>query len=230
MFSKKDKYLKTAQGFEKKWRQRDNRDKKIAFLIAGVSALISVLCVVAVIIMLPLKETFTELYVADKLAGTVEKVTTVENGELSENLAVAKYFTQQYVQMREGYNYFRLQHDYDAVQWYGNDEVNKTFLDWWDSPTSPDKVFKDAEYTADVTIITNFITASSVATNPDLLATMRIRKDIRDVRSGNTRAEYWTVRMTYRFEPQQKLTDQQRGNNPLGFVVTSYQREKEQGE
>lgn len=228
--SKKEEYLKVSQGFEKKWRERDARDKKIALVTGGIGVLIGVLSLVAVIIILPLKQSFTELYVADKLTGTVEKVTTVEKGELSENLAIAKYFTQQYVKMREGYNYFRLQHDYDAVQWYGSDDVNKAYLDWWNSPVSPDKIYKDAENTAEVTTITNFITQSSVETNPDLLSTQRIRKDIRDVRSGNMRSEYWTVRMTYRFEPQQKLTEQQRAVNPLGFVVTSYQREQEQGD
>ncbi len=32
MFTKKEAYLKTAQGFELKWRQRDKRDKTIAFI------------------------------------------------------------------------------------------------------------------------------------------------------------------------------------------------------
>lgn len=230
MFTKKEAYLKTAQGFELKWRQRDKRDKTIAFIIAGVGTAFGLLSLIAIIILLPLKQTNTELYVADKLAGTVEKVTTVEKGELSENSALARYFTQQYVRLREGYDYFRLQHDYDTVQRYGNEVVNKAYLDWWNSPSAPDKVFKDAEYTAEIAFITNFISASSNPDNPDLLSTLRFRKDIRDVRSGNVQPEYWTVRMTWRFEPQQVMTDVQRANNPLGFIVTSYQREKEQGE
>ncbi|MDR5617850.1 VirB8/TrbF family protein [Arsenophonus sp.] len=207
MFTKKEAYLKTAQGFELKWRQRDKRDKTIAFIIAGIGTAFGLLSLIAIIILLPLKQTNTELYVADKLAGTVEKVTTVEKGELSENSALARYFTQQYVRLREGYDYFRLQHDYDTVQRYGNEVVNKAYLDWWNSPSAPDKVFKDAEYTAEIIFITNFISASSNPDNPDLLSTLRFRKDIRDVRSGNVQPEYWTVRMTWRFEPQQTMTD-----------------------
>ncbi|EFW11281.1 putative TriG conjugal transfer protein, partial [Serratia symbiotica str. Tucson] len=121
-----------------------------------------------------------------------------------------RYFTQQYVRLWEDYDYFRLQHDYDTVQRYGNEAVNKAYLDWWNSPPAPDKVFKDAEYTAEITFITNFISASSNPDNPDLLSTLRFRKDIRDVRSGNVQPEYWTVRMTWRFEPQQAMTDAQR--------------------
>lgn len=226
MLTKKAAYLKTAQGFELKWRQRD---KTIAFIIAAIGTVFGLLSLIAIIILLPLKQTNTELYVADKLAGTVEKVTTAEKGELSENSALARYFTQQYVRLREGYDYFRLQHDYDTVQRYGNKVVNKAYLDWWNSSSAPDKVFKDAEYTAEITFITNFISASSNPDNPDLLSTLRFRKDIRDVLSGNVQPEYWTVRMTWRFEPPQAMTDAQRANNPLGFVVTSYQREKEQG-
>ncbi|EFW11064.1 putative TriG conjugal transfer protein, partial [Serratia symbiotica str. Tucson] len=65
MFTKKAAYLKTAQGFELKWRQRDKRDKTIAFIIAGVGTAFGLLSLIAIIILLPLKQTNIELYVAD---------------------------------------------------------------------------------------------------------------------------------------------------------------------
>ncbi|EJU0326239.1 pilus assembly protein, partial [Escherichia coli] len=50
---------------------------------------------------------------------------------------------------------------------------------------------------------------------------------IRDVATGQTRQEFWNVRLTYRIEPQVEMVSGERNNNPLKFVVTSYVRDKE---
>ncbi|WP_011279216.1 TriG protein [Sodalis glossinidius] len=71
MFTKKAAYLKTAQEFELKWRQRDKRDKTIVFIIASIGTAFWLLSLIAIIILLPLKQTNTELYIADKLTGKV---------------------------------------------------------------------------------------------------------------------------------------------------------------
>lgn len=226
--SKTDDYLAASKSFELKTIQRDQRDKKIAFIIAGAGVLFGLLALIGIITLLPLKETKVDLYVADKLSGYIEKVTTVEDGKESENLALAKYFIANYVEKREGYNWFRLQHDYDAVQVYGTGDVNKAYLDWYGGANAPDKIY-GATLTVEPRIITNFVTESSNIDNPDLLATLRWEKRIRDVKSGNVVSQFWTTRLTYRFEPSQKMSTEQRQLNPLGFTVTSYQSEQEQG-
>ncbi|EKJ4583742.1 MULTISPECIES: VirB8/TrbF family protein, partial [Enterobacteriaceae] len=45
--------------------------------------------------------------------------------------------------------------------------------------------------------------------------------------TGQTRQEFWNVRLTYRIEPQVEMVSGERNNNPLKFVVTSYVRDKE---
>ena len=61
----------------------------------------------------------------------------------------------------------------------------------------------------------------------DIGAYIRFRLTIRDVATGQTRQEFWNVRLTYRIEPQVEMVSGERNNNPLKFVVTSYVRDKE---
>ena len=65
------------------------------------------------------------------------------------------------------------------------------------------------------------------ATGPDNLATLRIKRTIRRIADNSVKTDVWNIRLTYRYVPHQQLTDSQREVNPLGFIVTSYQRDKE---
>ncbi|WP_239528760.1 VirB8/TrbF family protein, partial [Stenotrophomonas maltophilia] len=78
-----------------------------------LGALIGVLSLIALIIVLPLKETETYIYSVDNQTGRAEEMTKVTNSTLNENEAVSRFFVDTYLKAREGYNYFRLQQDYD---------------------------------------------------------------------------------------------------------------------
>lgn len=222
------KEIAVAKTFEQKEIEREEREKKNAIRAAFAFFIISVLLAIAIIVMLPLKNTEVAIFSVDKQTGRSEKITQGDSETLTQDLALSKYFTSQYISLREGYNYFRLQHDYDTVLLYGTEEVNKAYLQWYDSAESPDKVYKGAAYTADTNFITTpFIESSSQPDNPDRLATTRIEKRIRDVATGSVSIETWVIRMTYRFMPQEKLSEEDRMKNPLGFKVTSYQRQQE---
>ncbi|MGK3160345.1 VirB8/TrbF family protein (plasmid) [Serratia marcescens] len=64
-------------------------------------------------------------------------------------------------------------------------------------------------------------------TDPDKTAIVRFKKVIKDVTSNTSRTEYWNARLTFRITPQNKAKIGDVDDNPLGFVVTSYQAEKE---
>ncbi|MCV6069494.1 type IV secretion system protein, partial [Escherichia coli] len=90
----------------------------------GMSGMaIGVLSLLALNAALPLKETLVEAYLINSVNGVAERLTSVKKENLSENEALAKYFINQYVKRREGYNYFSLQHDYDYVLLYSAENV-----------------------------------------------------------------------------------------------------------
>lgn len=203
---------------------RDARDKKVGFFIGGVGLLIGVLGLTAVLLLLPLKHTELELYTVDNTTGRVEKVTHVKEEDVFSQLAMAKAFAANYVKLRESYNYFSLQRDYDTVPLFGSDEVNADYLAFFNSKNSPDTVYQKAAYVVEVEIISNVV---SEATAPDKLAQIRFKKTTRRVADGSKKIEFWNARVTFRYVPDKALTEAQREANPLGFTVTSYQRDKE---
>ncbi|HHQ9522460.1 type IV secretion system protein (plasmid) [Yersinia massiliensis] len=222
--SKTKQIINASKTFEEKMLTRDARDKKAGFFIGGIGLLIGVLGIVAVIMLLPLKETELELYTVDNTTGRVEKITHVKKKDISSQEALAKAFAANYVKLRESYNYFSLQRDYDTVPLFGSDEVNADYLAFFNSKNSPDTVYQKAAYVVEVEIISNVV---SDATAPDKLAQIRFKKTTRRVADGSRKVEFWNARVTFRYVPDKALTEAQREANPLGFTVTSYQRDKE---
>lgn len=216
--------INASKSFEEKMLTRDARDKKVGFFIGGVGLLIGVLGLTAVLLLLPLKRTELELYTVDNTTGRVEKVTHVREEDMFSQVAMAKAFAANYVKLRESYNYFSLQRDYDTVPLFGSDEVNADYLAFFNSKNSPDTVYQKAAYVVDIDIISNVI---SDATSPDKLAQIRFKKTVRRVADGSKKVEFWNARVTFRYVPEKALTEAQREANPLGFTVTSYQRDKE---
>jgi type IV secretion system protein VirB8 len=216
--------IEASKSFEAHRLTQESRSKKVAWAIAIAGGVFALLCVVAIIVMLPLKQTDVELYTVDSHTGRAEFVSRVRDKDISTEEAMAKAFAANYVSLRERYNYFSLQNDYDTVQLFNSDTVNADYLAWFDSKDAPDKVWQNAANVVDTEVISNVITP---ATAPDNLATLRLKKTIRHVADGATRTEFWDLRVTYHYLPQKALTDAQRESNPLGYIVTSYQRDKE---
>lgn len=216
--------INASKTFEEKLLTRDARDKKVGFFIGGVGLLIGVLGLTAVLLLLPLKHTELELYTVDNTTGRIEKITHVKEEDMFSQVAMAKAFAANYVKLRESYNYFSLQRDYDTVPLFGSDEVNADYLAFFNSKNSPDTVYQKAAYVVEIEVISNVV---SDATSPDKLAQIRFKKTVRRVADGSRKVEFWNARVTFRYVPEKSLTEAQREANPLGFTVTSYQRDKE---
>ncbi|MFN2098386.1 virB8 family protein [Pantoea agglomerans] len=216
--------IRTAKTFEESEIKRDKREKKIGYLVGGAGLVIGVLALIALVMILPLKETVVKLYTVNEHTGGGQFITSVSETSLTAEEAVERGWTKRYITLREGYNYFSLQHDYDTVQLFNTPDVNNEYLTWYSGPEAPDVIYKKASYIATVEIINIQI---SDATKPDKLANVRFKKTIRRVLDNSTVTEYWDARFTFHFEPERKMSGAERLENDLGFTVTSYQRDKE---
>lgn len=218
------KLIAAARTFEQRTIDADKRARKAGFMVGAAGILLAIMAVGAVIIMLPLKQTKVELYSVDNHTGKGEFITRVSKSSLTAQEAVERANVARYIKMREGYNYFQLQSDYDTVQLFGTPDVNNAYLSWYSGKSAPDEVYQKAAYVANVDIISSQISDS---TSPDRLATVRFKKTIRRVADNAVQTEYWDVRMTFHYEPEREMKDSDREANALGFTVTSYQRDKE---
>lgn len=218
------KMVQTANLFETAVLERDSRIKKAGWVVSILLFVICILMGIALIVMLPLKQTTTELYSLDKQTGRIELITTVKESELSVSDALNKAETAAYVTRREGYNYFALQRDYNDTQLFNSDKVNQDYLNLFNSEQSPDAVYEKAANVVYIDVISN---VHSDATSPDRLATLRLKRTTRRVSSGSEKTDFLNIRMTYRYVPSMELTAAEREINPLGFIVTSYQIDKD---
>ncbi|MFP1821043.1 VirB8 family type IV secretion system protein [Lonsdalea quercina] len=213
-----------SRAFESVILERDAREKKRAWLMAALGFFLAAMAIAAIIILLPLKTTEIELWSVDKQTGRYDFMTRIKERDISTEEALAHSLAAQYVSLREGYNYFSLQRDYDDVQLFNSDGVNKDYLDGFNGDQAPDVVFNKADYVVAIDIISN---VHAPATAPDRLATLRIKRTLRRIADNSVKTDIWHIRLTYRYLPRKQLTDSQREVNPLGFIVTSYQRDKE---
>ncbi|MCG8710438.1 type IV secretion system protein [Brenneria sp. 4F2] len=216
--------IDASRSFESVILEKDAREKKVAWLMAAVGFVLAAMAIAAIIILLPLKTTEIELWSVDKQTGRYDYMTRIKERDISTEASLAHALAANYVKRREGYNYFSLQRDYDDVQLFNSDGVNKDYLDGFNGDQAPDVVFNKAEYVVAIDIISN---VHAEATAPDHLATLRIKRTIRRIADNSVKTDVWNIRLTYRYLPRKQLTDSQREVNPLGFIVTSYQRDKE---
>ncbi|APS29444.1 type IV secretion system protein [Pectobacterium brasiliense] len=222
--SETENIIASSRAFESVLLEKDVREKKMAWRIAVIGFALAAMAITALIILLPLKNTEIELWSVDKQTGRYEYMTRIKEQNISTEKALAQALAAHYVRLREGYNYFALQRDYDDVQLFNSDSVNRDYLDGFNSNQAPDVIFNKAEYVVSIDIISN---VHATATDPDHLATLRIKRTIRRIVDNSVKTDVWNIRLTYRYLPRKQLTDSQREVNPLGFIVTSYQRDKE---
>ncbi|WP_233980134.1 VirB8 family type IV secretion system protein [Pectobacterium versatile] len=222
--SETENIITSSRTFESVLLEKDEREKKLAWRIAAIGFALAAMAIIALIILLPLKTTEIELWSVDKQTGRYEYMTRIKEQNISTEKALAQALAAHYVRLREGYNYFALQRDYDDVQLFNSDSVNRDYLDGFNSNQAPDVIFNKAEYVVSIDIISN---VHATATDPDHLATLRIKRTIRRIVDNSVKTDVWNIRLTYRYLPRKQLTDSQREVNPLGFIVTSYQRDKE---
>lgn len=213
-----------SRTFEQQMIERDKRAMKAGFITGGAGLLIAVLALIAVVLMLPLKQTVVELYTVDNHTGRVEHVTRVSKNRLTAEEAYQKAMTASYVRLRERYVYPSLQDDYTMVQIYNAPQVNDDYLALYAGKEAPDRVYQNGAHTVRIDILSNQLTDG---TDPDKVATLRYKKTIRRLADNSTRTEYWDARLTFHSDPGRKMSDTEREVNPFGFTVTSWQADRE---
>lgn len=213
-----------SRTFEQQMIERDKRAMKAGFITGGAGLLIAVLALIAVVLILPLKQTVVELYTVDNHTGRVEHVTRASKTSLTAEDAYQKAMTASYVRLRERYVYPSLQDDYRTVQIYNSPQVNDDYLALYAGKEAPDKVYQNGAHAVQIDVLSNQLTDG---TAPDKVATLRYKKTIRRLADNSTRTEYWDARLTFHSDPGREMSDTEREVNPFGFTVTSWQVDRE---
>ena len=192
---------------------------RICYIFAGFCLILSIILLTFV---LTQKKEIVLIRV-DNRTGEAEVLSQLKETSSTQDEAVEKFFTSRYLILREQYDYFSLQHDYETVQLFSSDLVRSDYLKIFDGSDSPDKIYGQ-NFNIKVDIISITI---SPATEPSRLASIRFRKTIFDIVNNKTREKFYTARIVFDFDPEKKVAEKFRLVNPLGFRVLSYQTSPE---
>jgi type IV secretion system protein VirB8 len=205
------------------------RSEKRAWIVTGVSTVISLILAGGYFYMLPLKKIEPYMIMADahsgsayvsKLQGdyTFKSLTTQEAVQIS---SVARY-----IMARESFDYeiTRLQ-DWDLVHLMSEDAVSQTYMRQHasDNPQAPAKLFgRDKALRIKVNNVRPGNTRGD-AENPIYEAVASFQRSLYDKRTGQeTLLDTKTAVVEFAYKGNLTMTDAQRYQNPLGFRVSSY--------
>ena len=210
------RYYEEAKEWEsEKYRSARGRGRVWAW-IACLSMLVTFMCVLTLMLVLPLKEVVPYVIEVDRASGLVEVKRSITEGGVSESEAITKYFIVDYLTAREAYLYDRAQVDYVKVQKMSSAEVASNHYTWFQpsNDESPLNVFgRDGTVEIEIRNV-SFIDEDTV--------TIPIKRIERT--KGAIKEVYEVVTMSFQYL-QDPASEEDRFINPLGFQVTAYRKD-----
>lgn len=214
-----EQYFKDARSFDYDRRISAVRWAKVAWIIAILSMITTVVSVTAVVLLTPLKTVVPFVIRVDDATGVPEVMTSLSDGQEEYDEAVSKYFLARYVRTREGYNYVGRENIFREVTLLSDFEERTEFANYYNSSNPSSPQFK---YGRSKTVE---IEVRSISFLNDQQAQVRYYQIIKD-KDVETRTP-WVSTITFSFEAKAEISDNDRLINPLGFLVTDYRADPE---
>ncbi len=211
-------YWKAGASWESELYRKERRSRKIAWTVATISGISTLLSLSALNLLVPLKQFEAVVVIADKTTGFVEVARSLNESKLSENDAIKTANIVRYIRARETYDPRALKDNYDLAQLYSTGQAAADLRHEFE-PSNPQS--KDKVLGRDTRIA---VTIKSVSFLNTSTATVRFSTETR--RDNTLRREHWVsvVRFRYTTAP---LKNEYRFDNPLGFQVAEYRRDQE---
>jgi type IV secretion system protein VirB8 len=219
-----ERYFKEAASWDRDRTAMNERSVRIAWRIAIGACVLTVMAIVALMLLMPLKRVEPFVIRVDNSTGIVDVVPVFAgNTEMSET--VTRYFLDHYVTVCERFNFSTAESDYEECASLNAPARNSAWYALWDrgNPLSPLNVYKDgSNVRAQVSAITFFKRGSG----GDDLAQIRYTKTRRIGGTGSDQVSHWiaTVQYVYGDPPKDPRV---RRWNPLGFKIVDFRAEAE---
>jgi len=194
--------------------------RKRAWVFAGVSWGVTGIALLALLMLIPLKQTVPYVVQQDRETGAVTVLRPAETGTLTENQALVQYHLVQYVQAREGYDRGSIRHEIDTVYVMSSPKEGEAYLQVIRDPKNPDNPIERFGDRATVEVA-----IKSVSFLNENTATVRFSTEARGEIGGGGK-QHWITIVGFRFV-NAPVNQEVRFRNPLGFQVTTYRKSSE---
>jgi len=215
-----DTYYEQAEGWGKDQQDSLRGSRKLAWIVASVAALIAVIEALALWQMMPLKTVEPYTLLVDKTTGYVQVLKPLEPGAVAGNTALTQSFLVQYVIARESFDINAVQANYRKVALWSEGPEQKRYTSGAQA-SNPDSLL--ARLPRTTILETRVKSVTPMAGNTAMIRFDTVRRD------GNGQAQApqsWVVVVKYKFSGE-PMSIEDRYVNPLGFLVTGYQRSAE---
>jgi type IV secretion system protein VirB8 len=213
MSKNRDDYYDKASTWDQEIIANALLSKKRAWIFAFICMGISILSLLTLILILPLKTFEPYVVTVDRSTGYLEVSKGLNDLTLSEDEAVTEANLVKYVSLREQYNTAILQQNYEVVANMSDGEALKEYRELWaeNNPNNPSRKMRDRG-SIDIKI-------KSVSFINDKTASVRFLREVRE--SDRLRVSEWNAIIQFRYS-QKPMQMKDRFSNPLGFQVTNY--------
>jgi len=218
--SETDNTMQAANDFETSIVVQRERSERRAWIVASAACLIAALEAVAIVSIMPLKETEPYVIRVDSVTGVPDIVTAMEDSKITGDEALDKYFLAKYVRARETYDWYTLQSDYDAVGLLSSPDVARDYSALFDGEDALDKRY-GSRIRATVEIL------SVVPTSKNTGAIRFLKRTKRVGATGDGDVTKWVATVAYEYRDASRITESVRMVNPFGFQVTSWRVDPE---
>jgi type IV secretion system protein VirB8 len=200
------------------------RSARIAWWAAGAGWLCAIASVIALLLLLPLKEVVPYLVRVDGSSGIVD-VVPVFAGHATLEEAVTRYFLTHYVSVCERFNFATAESDYEECGAFHSAQRNQAWYALWiaTNPNSPLNLHKDG---STVRVQVNSVSFFTRASGLSDLAQVRYLKAARQGAGAEESFTHWVASIQYVYGDAAKEPKTRRWN-PLGFKIVDFRTEPE---
>ena len=202
------------------------RSERRGWIVGGVGVVLAVLSVMAVFAQGPLRQVVGIPIVVDKVTGetTIQQRLSVESVPMTE--ALDKHHLAVFVRAREGYAWWFLQRDFDQVARMAVPSVFAHYSRQFEGDAALQKKLAGSEEWR-INVVGVRLSPSGRRGNTGV-ATVTYDKVVRltdrNLPDASTRH---VASLVYEYQPKVLAKEQDRIENPLGFVVTAYRSDPE---
>lgn len=213
-------YFREARSWANDRQERNDRSRRIAWIIAGVATTIAALEAIALAGLAPLKTVVPMTVLVDRQTGHVTKLDPSQPMELAVDSALARSMLAQYVTARESLDRSTISYEYRKVALWSGETARSSYLSLM-NPGNPANPL--ARLPRQISVQAQI---KSVSLLDDGQALVRYDLVQRNESSGESRPAPYVSVIRYRFRDR-PLTESDRFINPLGFEVIRYRRDPE---
>jgi type IV secretion system protein VirB8 len=219
-----ESFFAQVDSFERQKYRSVTRQRNALAMLLGVSVFAVGCLAYSNAAVMPLVRFVPLVFTMDKTTGVVDRNTDIDASTLSEATALNRAYAKQYVSTRESYAADRLPEISKGVSLLSSDQENKRFGDFMQNdPQSP---VKELGRKGVVGVRVKSITLLSDKKDQAKHGTIQVRFDrVVQEDGAATKSTPWVSTMT--FERLKDVPESIRDDNPLAWVVTSYDRRPE---